>query len=261
MYLRRMFVIFQGLFMFATGPSWGHDFWIEPHRFHTNPSETLAIDLLIGERFRGDAIIPAPRLVAAFRVHQEGNVWDVVQLPHGSTAGLTRIRERGLAVVEYQGHPKPIVLKAPVFNQYLQEEGLDHVLAARAAKDQTQTPGRESYARCAKALIRVGQSHDGWNQRLGHRLEFVFRTNPFDPSGETVAVLLFEGEPLAGTKVVAMAKNQPGQMHQSRTDPEGEVRFHLSGEGPWLLKTVHMVPHPEDGTDWSSVWASITFAR
>ena len=72
--------------------------------------------------------------------------------------------------------------------------------------------------------------------------------------------ILYEGKPLAGALVKAIALEDPDNTLSARSDAQGRVAFVLVRKGVWLVKAVHMAPAPpETGADWESLWASLTF--
>src|SRR6185503_3389608 len=91
-----------------------------------------------------------------FVLQGAGTSVPVVGMPGADPAGAVRVGERGAAMLLYRGTPQPIVLEAAKFESYLREEGLEHVLAARAKAGNSDAPGRERFGRCAKALLAVG---------------------------------------------------------------------------------------------------------
>jgi hypothetical protein len=153
------------------------------------------------------------------------------------TAGATP------AVIGYRSGFAEVELPRRTFDAYLREEGLENRI----------TPGddgvqRERYARFAKSILGTL----GATRPLGWRFEVV-------PSGPRAFVVLYEGAPLAGTLVLALAKD--GRRLSGRTDSRGRVSFDLA-PGVWLVKTVHMVAAPADsGVRWESLWASVTFEK
>jgi len=91
-----------------------------------------------------------------------------------------READPGLLVLGYQSRPKPIVLPAATFNQYLKEEGLDAITELRARRNQTGSDAREIFTRCAKSLVRYGMPAGAQADRaLGFTLELVSDKNPY----------------------------------------------------------------------------------
>ena len=168
-----------------------------------------------------------------------------------------------------------IELPAEQFTAYLREEGLDYVLKLRQERDQQGTAGRETYRRCAKALVQVGEaaatpaaSDSACRRVYGLPLELVLEQNPYRLAADkalTVRVLR-AGRPAAGA-AVQIWQRQPGGLPTThftvRANQNGRVLLRLSGPGPYLLASVDMTAAPaklHDRADWQSTWASLTFA-
>lgn len=250
-------------------PAAAHDFWIEPTRFEPAPGEGVALRLFVGEHFRGDAVArPAAAGLHRFVVADANGPASaaVPGRPGGDPAGLLRLARPGAYVVGLHGKPNRIELPADRFNAYLELEGLQAILALRAARGQTDQPAREIYSRCAKSLLLSGPAAargPAADRALGFPLELIAERRPETlPDGDALPVrLLYEGQPLAGALVVALRRADPARTIERRSDAEGRVRLPLSGTGPWLVKAVHMRPAAADsGADWESLWASLTFA-
>jgi uncharacterized GH25 family protein len=178
-------------------------------------------------------------------------------------AGTVRIAEAGLLVLGYRSSNTPLSLEAAKFEEYLREEGLESVIAARARRGESQKPSREVFSRCAKALLSAGGGgKSGYDRNLGFTLELIPERNPYAlKTGEELPVrLLYEGKPLEGALVAALPYSTPEEKVSRRTDRNGRVRLRLPREGVWLVKAVHIVPAAADtGADWQSLWASLTF--
>ena len=176
---------------------------------------------------------------------------------------MLRLTAPGLVVVGYHSKPSPLVLTPQKFNQYLSEEGLEAVAALRAQRGETNAEARESFVRCAKALLLTGPAAAMQSDKaLGFPLELVAERNPYLlKAGEDLRVqLLFKGQPIAGVLVAALNQRDPSARVAARSDARGEVRLNLSKTGAWLVKAVHMMPAAA-GSDhqWDSLWASLTF--
>jgi uncharacterized GH25 family protein len=156
-----------------------------------------------------------------------------------------------------------VQLSAEKFNQYLKEEGLDAVAAARARRNESGAGAREIFSRCAKSLVLAGPATEAQGDRpLGFSLELMTEKNPYAGRiGQDLPFrLTYENRPLAGTLVVAINRQNPSEKLSARTDANGRVHFKLPRGGMWLVKAVHMVPAPAAANaDWVSFWASLTF--
>ena len=158
--------------------------------------------------------------------------------------------------------PRTIEMKGPEFTDYLKEEGLDSVIAARQAAGEADKPAKEVYARYAKLAIRNGGgSGMHLTQPVGLKAEFVPMSDPTSirPGGTLTVQLLAEAKPVSGAAVTAASE---GTSVKGQTDAEGRVTLHIDGEGAWLVKTVHMVRVPKTGAasaDWESYWVTLAF--
>ena len=167
-----------------------------------------------------------------------------------------RVADSSLLILGYQSHPKPIILPAATFNQYLKEEGLDAIAELRTRRNQTNSEAREIFERCAKSLVRYGTPANAQADRaLGFTLELVAEKNPYTlHAGEDLPVsLMYEGRALPGALVVAMNRSNPMSKISARTDRTGHVKLRLPEDGVWLVKAVHMIPAPDgSNADWAS---------
>ena len=220
----------------------------------------IGLSLKVGMNLVGDPIPRVPALIKEFVV--EGEQRKAIRGRDGADpAGFLRPAS-GLQVVGYFSNPSRIELPAEKFNAYLEEEGLDSILALRKQSD---APGRELYSRCAKSLVLSGSPSelDG-DRRLGFPLELVAERNPYALRGgqDLPVLLLWQGRPLEGALVVAINRAFPADKLAARSDRDGRVGLRLKPGGMWLIKAVHMVAAPAGAdADWQSYWASLTFER
>jgi uncharacterized GH25 family protein len=240
-----------------------HDFWIEPSTFRPAVGSDVAARLMVGQKFRGEALPRNPALIVKFVLVSDRGEAPVLGGTGDEPAGRVSIVEPGLLVLGYRSRNSPLALEANKFEEYLREEGLESIIAARAKSGDSRKPSREVFSRCAKALLSAGVGgRTGYDRNVGLTLELIPERNPYAlKMGEELPVrLLYEGKPLEGALVAALPYAAPDERLSQRTDRDGRVRLRLPREGAWLVKAVHMVPAPpEAGADWQSLWASLTF--
>jgi uncharacterized GH25 family protein len=245
------------------GPAVAHDFWIEPTSFRPPVGETVGLALRVGQAFRGDPVPRMPESIEKFVVVSRAGEKTVEGVPGRDPAGRAAISDPGYAVVGYRSRPKFLELPAEKFEQYLKEEGLEKIVALRAARGDSGKPSKEIYSRCAKSLLDAnGAGTSGYDRTIGFRLELVAEKSPKNLGGDRLLPvrLEFEGKPLADVLVVAINRDAPEKPLSARTNASGRVAFDLARAGVWLVKAVHMVPAPPaSGADWESLWASLTF--
>jgi uncharacterized GH25 family protein len=237
-----------------------HDFWIEPSSFSPDVGAVVRVSLRVGQDFAGDPVPRnAPAIASFFLVGPDGQQ-DVLGRDGMDPAGLFRVATAGTVLVGYRSHPSPVTLDAAKFEQYLKEEGLEHVIAARAKAGVSQAPGREIFSRSVKALLRAGNpGTNGYDRVLGLTLELIPERDPaaLPADGRLPVRVLYGGKELSGVLVTAISRDK--RRVSARSDANGRAVLTV-GSGEWLVKTVHMVEAPPNsGADWESIWASLTF--
>jgi hypothetical protein len=223
----------------------------------------VRIQLVVGEKFRGEPLPRNPALIAKFVLVSSAGEQPVSGRAGDDPAGSARIGAPGLQVIGYRSLESPLSLEAEKFEQYLREEGLEGIVALRARRGESRKPSRELFSRDVKSLLCAGgRAYSGEDRALGFPLELLAEKNPCaaKPGDELPVRLLYEGKPLAGALVAALPHEEPDAKLSQRTDAKGRVRLRLPKAGVWLVKAVHMVEAPA-GTDadWQSLWASLTF--
>jgi hypothetical protein len=175
----------------------------------------------------------------------------------------------GALLVGVSTKPRRIELSAADFDAYLEHDGVLDVLETRRRQGVSDAPVRERYSKHVKALFRVGgESGPAWGLALGYPAEIVPLSDPngLAAGGVLEARVLVRGAPLAGQLVYASYAGfaaGEGDAHRealhARTDAQGVVRFTLPRAGRWYLRLIHMVPLEEQGVDYESLWATLTF--
>ena len=147
----------------------------------------------------------------------------------------------GVAMVSAQ----TIEMKGPEFTDYLKEEGLENIIAARKTAGESDKTTKERYARYAKIALRNGAGPGlHLSRAAGLRAEFVPATDPtmIRAGGMLTVQLLADGKPVSGAAVSAVSGEQPVR---AQTDKDGRATFTIDRAGAWLIKTVHMVRLPQ----------------
>jgi uncharacterized GH25 family protein len=251
------------LLLLAASTAAAHDFWIESTSFRPAVGSTVGVRLIVGQKFRGDTLPRNPAMIARFDFVTEAGAVPIPGRGADDPAGSFRVEAPGLGLIAYRSLESSVSLEAPKFEEYLKEEGLESVIAARAKRGESAKPSRELFSRSAKALVQAGGAGDaGFDRVIGLTLELVPEKNPYAMAagGDLPVRLLFMGRPLAGALVVALPYDAPENRIAARTDRDGRVVLKLPKGGVWLVKAVHMVPVEDNpAADWRSIWASLTF--
>ncbi|HEY4081564.1 MAG TPA: DUF4198 domain-containing protein [Burkholderiaceae bacterium] len=242
-----------------------HEFWLVPHEAEAKTGDAVVFELRIGPNWPGVQTARLPHLVASFEAHDAVGTMSVEGRDGTLAVGHLRTRAAGATLVALRTNPARLELSGAEFNQYLQEEGLNEVLALRQRHGLLDTPGRESFSRCAKSIILVDQNSRGYGRVVGLPLELVPLTDPLGfivsgNGGKFAVQLIFNGQPLAGALVKAQLKADPPVELSAVSDQNGKVFFALPRKGLWLFNAVHMLPAQDSSVDWESLWASLTLS-
>jgi len=258
-----------------------HNFWVEPDTLFPRAGARLDVSLCIGHHLEVERYARNPRHAAEFYVlAADRTKVEVAGEPGAQPAGHVEAMPAGPAWVVYRSNFSGSELEADRFEAYLVEEGLEHVVAERAARGESERPGRERYARAAKALVVAshGVAADGAESvtadvpafasaPVGLPAELVLKANPLLPAPKDTThlplQLLVDGEPRAGALVTLQSLStglDTATTHRARTDEAGIARLPWPKEGQWLATTVHMVrAEGETEYEWRSQFVSLRF--
>lgn len=243
-----------------------HEFWIRPDTFAAKPDAVGRFYLMHGHRFDGECVYRNEPYIERFEVMTEDGAQKVLGR-HGQPTNAARFASSGTNVVVYESREVLSELPPERFAAYLEEQQLDHIVKEREERGEAGKDGIEVYVRCAKALVAVGDQSTSQNAGLEDRavglpLEIVLDAIENPTQGQEIrARVLYEGEPLADARVVAVAEAKKEEPQVLNTDADGYVTIDFDAAGPWMLTSLHMVRLDDrDDADWKSFWASVTFA-
>lgn len=258
-------------------PAAAHHVWLVPADALPAPGRAVPVELRIGHHDPGERLPRNPHRIRRFALLGPDGESPVPGVGGATPAGIAHPSGAGDQAVVYRGSEGRIVLPAAKFNRYLEEQGLTAVLRRRAARGETDRPGREVYSRSLKALLTVGGEGTGGDgpaapsvhvAPTGLDLELVPETRPAElQRGDTLELrLLWHGAPRAGVQVTAAPI--PHGAHPAAdpprttvvSDADGRLRLALPTAGPWQLTAVVMEPADDrPDAEWRSVWTSLTF--
>ena len=253
-----------------------HEFWLLPQRFFAAVNDVVPIEIMVGEAFRGERSEGKKNRIIQY-VHSAGGTKEDltpgIANDHYGVASVT-LKTPGTHLIAFANTPKFLELAPDKFLEYLKEDGLDNVLAARKQQGDDQKRSRELYRRCVKTLIQVGNQPDStFATNTGMPLEIIPVQNPYaQKPGQTVDFqVLFEQKLLPMALVSYWNRDAANKLHEERqrTDAQGRVRFSLRA-GSSMVSLVQMVPYinvAQTGmekpdfphADWISYWGSLTF--
>lgn len=247
-------------------PLAAHDHWIAPSSFAPAVGERVDLRLCVGHPAEYEEQLRDPRRMVRFELHGAQGVKPILGLDGRSPAGFFRPQAAGLVTLVYQSNHAFVEIEAGKYAQYLAEEGLEEIAGERERRGELARPGRDSYLRCDKALLVVGDgAAPALDRALGLPIELVLESDPlaWSPAAELVLRLVFAGQPLARRQVKLMRLEAPHTIVLARTDEHGRARFAPDAAGAYVASTVHQrraTTEQELEGDWEGFWASLTFA-
>jgi hypothetical protein len=248
-------------------PAGAHDLWLLADPPSVAAGASLHLKAATGMQFPESLSAVAPDRVdgfwvldAALRRHEVSGARAEGKLLRADV----QLAAPGVALAALAIKPRTLELTATEFNEYLEHDGLPQILERRRARGELEKGARESYAKYAKAIVAVGEggARDLATRPAGLRLEIVPLRDPGGVgAGEELPVqVLFEGRPLEGVYVYALAAGAEGYIDGHRTDGDGRTAVPLPAGGLMSLHCIHMRPHADAGeADWESFFATVSF--
>jgi uncharacterized GH25 family protein len=257
--LPSLFIIGLGLVAF------GHEFWLQPSQFFANLGDQIHVQVLVGENFVGERSEGKKNRIIQYRHHTTNGIADLAPALTSGTYGdvSVTLTMPGTHMFSFANTPKFLAMKADSFLLYLEEDGLDNVIAARKQRGETGKPSRELYQRCVKTLVQVGPKPDNtFAKNTGMMLEIIPARNPYAQRPGQLAEfqVLFDNKPVADALVRYWNRDAANHLteEKQRSDAQGRTRFRLRS-GSNMISVVRMVPSTDTTADWHSFWGSLTF--
>lgn len=256
------------LIFLAAATAEAHDLFLKLETYLLRPDSKAVVRLLNGTFQKSDGLVARERVrdISLFSPHltkpiEEALAW--------RDEGQTTIIEfqtggPGTYVAGVSTYPKEISLKAADFNDYLAHDGIPDVLTERKKRGELNKDVRERYSKHVRAVFQVGDVvSDDFKKPLGYSVEIIPQQNPYALGvGQTLTVMCtLEGQPLVNQFVMAGWETPARKLQtlSTRTDSSGLARISLAGSGKWYVKLIHMRPLSEQGLDYESKWATLTF--
>ncbi len=247
----------------------GHDLWILAGQYHLEPFETTRVFINNGDLFPESLTLLGQHRVTALALHgpMETRPISEFRVEDKSLSFEISPTKAGSHVVALSTRPRRVRLKAKEFNEYLDDSGLESILATREELSESGTPAVERYTKWAKALIDVGEPEadeekPAWSKPVGHTMEIVPDANPNEltAGGSFGLRVLYEGEPLAGVAVAGGKAGGAAGEVLTRTDADGHANVTILSSGRWYLRAIHMIQRKDDPeVRWESFWCTLTF--
>jgi uncharacterized GH25 family protein len=261
--MKLLFTLLLGLVIITVS---AHEFWLQPAKFMYAKGETANIRFRVGENFEGENWNNNRSKINFLTLYQNGTTADLAPLisdNKGDSLQLTLTQE-GTVMVVYNGLNSFIELDKIKFNAYLEEDGLQEVIAYRKQYGETDSAGRESYQRSVKTILQVGNQYDStFTQHTLLPLDIIPLTHPYKINRKQTMNLqvFFNNEPMTNSLVNIWHREKDKTVRiQKHTDQNGVISFPIKKTGAWMVSTVKMIRLTnQTNANWQSFWGSCTW--
>ncbi len=227
------------------------DMFLKLERYFLEPDAAVTVPLLNGTFSTSENSIARPRIADIAVLGPVGRATfdtTVVSARNDSTFFALRTGAAGTYVIGVSTRPNIIAMTGEQFHEYLNEEGLGHVIAARQQTGTARDSVREQYAKYVKAIVQVGDApSESFGAALGYAAELLPLDNPYDwkRGGSLRFRAVVNGAPVPGLTVISGGHTPSGAdlpRRELQTAPDGVVTLRPSGPGVWYLSFIHLGP-------------------
>ena len=236
-----------------------HYTYIVPHQFRVVSGETIVVGFHSGDGFPDSTAVLRRLREPAIHSPRGRLAIDGLKEDGKRLAATFKVADAGHLILTAVNAAAVEEMKPAPFEEYLLEEGLGHIVAARKERGEAEKPGKERYTMYAKTILLSGGTQgDGYKTAVGLPLEIVPEKDPYAlPPGDALPVrVLLRGAPAPNLEVRATAVAGKATVIGT-TDAQGRVSVPVS-KGLWRLHTIHMERAAGD-VDWESLWTTLTF--
>jgi len=235
-----------------------HYTYIVPHQFRVVSGETVVVGFHSGDGFPDSTAVLRRLREPAIHTSKGRLAIDGLKEDGKRLAATFKVADAGHLIVTAVNAAAVEEMKPASFEEYLLEEGLGHVVAARKERGEAEKPGKERYTMYAKTILLSGAPGDGYKTAVGLPLEIVPEKDPYRlQPGEALPIrVLLRGAPAANLEIRATSLAAKPVL-VGKTDAQGRITVPVS-KGQWRLHTIHMERVSGD-VDWESLWTTLTF--
>ncbi|QJX01303.1 DUF4198 domain-containing protein [Frigoriglobus tundricola] len=239
----------------AVGSAPAHDTWVQTNTNIVRTGDAIHIDLLLGNHGNDHRDFKVAGKLSADAIQ----TFEVIA-PGGKKYDL-KPDAADLGYAPKEGfHSAKFVAAKP--GLYVAAQRSDAVVTH--GKPVRSVRSAKAFFVVSDSLDKVAKDQRGYDEPLGHKLELVPETNPVVPMGPGTPIkvkLLFEGKPLAGTKVSFVPrgtalKEGADPEHDRTTGPDGRAVF-TPKTGNYYLVVAHH-PRADRGEGYEATLYSAT---
>ncbi|TDI34978.1 MAG: DUF4198 domain-containing protein [Acidobacteria bacterium] len=260
-----------------TSSAGAHELWLMAGKYRLAPGELTRVFINSGDQFPESLSLVSELRLETVALHGplETRPIHTFRVDGKSLSFDLQATAIGSHVVALGTRPRRVRLKAKDFQDYLEENGLERILALRDELGENEDATVERYSKWAKATIDVdvtmGDSGSGesdldkepsWSKPVGHTIEIVPSRNPnrVRPGEELEVQLFYQGEPLADIPIFGGKAGGPRGEIRTSTDGSGKAVVTIPSDGRWYLSAIHLVRVDDDPQIlWESFWCTLTF--
>jgi uncharacterized GH25 family protein len=258
-------IITSLLLIVVSSMAMGHEFWLQPKKFRYKIGEEVKIDFFVGENFTGeywDLTKNRAETMQVISAYGKKDLKSTLKSSKGNNVTYKLVNE-GTHLFSMTSNVTYAELDAKKFNEYMEEDGIEDILALRKKNNELDKPSRENYSRYAKLLVQSGNKNDDvFKRKLNLKVEIIPMSNPYSlKSGDYLECeVQYEGKPLPHqlVKVWSFIGNR-AFLQPVYSENDGRIKFPISNTGPWMVSFVKMVPSSNPDADYESMWASLVF--
>lgn len=245
------------LIVVGIGDAAAHYAYIIPQSFRVSTGDTVIVGFHSADSFPESSAVLKRLQEPTIHTERGALKLDGLKEDGKRLAATVNVAASGHVIVTAVNGAAIEEIKPVSFEKYLEEEGLGHIVQARAQRGESDKPGKERYTMYAKTIFVAGVPTDAYRAVVGLPLEIVPEKDPYRlQAGESLPVpVLLRGAPAANLEVKATSAGGKAQV-VGKTDANGRLNVPVT-PGRWRLHTIHM----ERGSDvdWESVWTTLTF--
>lgn len=245
-----------------------HEYWVEPSKFEIKKGASITANLRNGQNFKGPSFPYIKENTDLYKITNSTQNITPKQRTGNSPAFNYTATNEGLHLVSFQSSFDTLDFETwPKFTHYVENQGFTRLIEKHLARGLKKTGFQEQYARCAKALIQVGNISKGEDKLTGLKFELVANKNPYTlKEGDILPVSLFyEGSPVANKQIQVFHYDGSSEATSFKllTDKNGNANIALKGSGKFMLNSVYIYEGDEDQNtelaEYQSYWTSLVF--
>lgn len=249
-----------------------HDLFFRLDDYFVAPNTTVRVSISSGTFAASENAVSRDRLADLSMATSDGRqridqaAWSEQEPMSVLTLRASAV---GTIVLGAALRPRVLALDGPAFNDYLKEEGLDEILAARATERRLAEASRERYSKYLKAVVQIGDvlTDSVVTEPMAYPAEIVplANTAALRPGATLRVRCLVNGRGVANHVVFAGGLSAPDgatAIPEQRlvTDAGGIASIAVAASGRWYVRFVHMTDVVGDReVNYESKWATLTF--